>query len=84
MIDFLLPGGHEEHGLALEVLHVLVAEGFAVVVLEDLEAVGGLELAIVERLEAHAAADPEERQQQEQFNNIPSHLNYIFYTWQSR
>jgi len=29
-------------------LHVLFAEGFAVVVLEDLEAVGGLELSIVE------------------------------------
>lgn len=43
----LPPRRHEEHGLALEVLDILVAEGFVVVVLEDLEAVGGLELAVV-------------------------------------
>ena len=83
-MDYRLPGSHEEHGFAFEVLHILIAEWLAVVVLEDLEAVGGLELSIVERLEAHAVADPEEGQEQEQFNNIPSHLNYIFYTWQSR
>lgn len=57
-IDCFLPGGHEQHGLALEVLHILIAEGFAVVMLKDLEAIGGLQLSIIEWLEAHAATNP--------------------------
>lgn len=36
------PWCHEQHGLALEVLDILITEGFVVIVLEDLEAVGGL------------------------------------------
>jgi len=64
------------------VLHILIAKGLAVVVLEYLEAIGGLELTIVQRLEANTASHPQKRQQQEQLNNIPSHLNYIFHTWQ--
>lgn len=43
----LPPWCHEEHRLSLEVLDILIAEGFVVIVLEDLEAVGGLEFAIV-------------------------------------
>lgn len=41
------PWCHEQHGLALKMLDILIAEGFIVIVLEDLEAVGGLEFAIV-------------------------------------
>jgi hypothetical protein len=38
-----------------------VTERFAVVVLEDLEALGGLEISIVERMEAHAAVSASSR-----------------------
>lgn len=80
----MLPGSHEEHGFASEVLHILIAKWLAVVVLEYLEAIGGLELSVIQRLEAHRAAEPQESHHQHQFKYIPSHLNYIFYTWQPR
>lgn len=62
----LSPWCHEEHGLTLEILHILVSEGLVVIVLEDLEAIGRLEFAIVEGFEADCGRQAQECEQQKQ------------------
>jgi hypothetical protein len=47
-----IPRGQEEHGLAIEVFNILIAKLFVVVVLQNLKAIGTLQLAVVQRLKA--------------------------------
>lgn len=46
-----IPWSHEEHRLSLEMFEILIAEVLIMVVFEDFEAIGGLELPIIEGLE---------------------------------
>lgn len=47
----LIPWSHKQHGLALEMLNIIISKLLIVVVFEDLKPVGGLELAIIQGLE---------------------------------
>lgn len=58
-----VPGSHKQNRLAVEILHILIAERLAMIVLQNLKAVGRLYLPVVERLEADSLPQPHQRQQ---------------------